>query len=47
MKYNIKEQLPGCIKHTANFSTVIIIICKRNEQLPGCIKQSARYSKQD
>ena len=45
MKYNIKEQLPGCIKHTENYSTVIIIINKRNEQLSGCIKRSARYSK--
>ena len=41
MKYKVKAQLPGGIKHKASYSSVIEIIYKMKEQLPGCIKHSA------
>ena len=36
-------ELPGCIKHSTRYSSVIKIIYKMKEQRPGSIIQSARY----
>ena len=39
----MKEQLPGCIKHSTRYSSQIEIKHYITEQLPGCIKHLTRY----